>query len=146
MREALASGLDVILRVDVQGAAIKRLLPQAVFIFLTTGSEVELVQRLSQRRTETPEFAFTHRHRARRNGASPNSITSHSSTMPISWRRLCRMLSVSFAPSIAACSNGWWRCELDAATCPATCGAAFTAVEAALDVCLSSGDQRNVCG
>ncbi|MFN8596775.1 MAG: guanylate kinase [Anaerolineae bacterium] len=56
VREALASGLDVILRVDVQGAAtIKRLLPQAVFIFLTTGSEVELVQRLSQRRTETPE-------------------------------------------------------------------------------------------
>ncbi len=56
VREALASGLDVILRVDVQGAAtIKRLLPQAVFIFLSTGSEAELVQRLSQRRTETPE-------------------------------------------------------------------------------------------
>jgi guanylate kinase len=56
IREALASGQDVILRVDVQGAAtIKRLIPEAIFIFLTTGSEEELVERLSRRKTETPE-------------------------------------------------------------------------------------------
>jgi guanylate kinase len=56
IREALASGQDVILRVDVQGAAtIKRLIPQAIFIFLMTGSEPELVARLSRRKTETPE-------------------------------------------------------------------------------------------
>jgi guanylate kinase len=56
IREALASGQDVILRVDVQGAAtIKRLIPQAIFIFLMTGSEQELVERLSRRKTETPE-------------------------------------------------------------------------------------------
>ena len=56
IREALASGQDVILRVDVQGAAtIKRLIPQAIFIFLATGSEEELVERLSRRKTETPE-------------------------------------------------------------------------------------------
>jgi guanylate kinase len=56
VREALVSGLDVVLRVDVQGAAtIKRLIPQAVFIFLTTGSEAELIDRLSQRKTETPD-------------------------------------------------------------------------------------------
>ena len=56
IREAFASGQDVILRVDVQGAAtIKRLIPQAIFIFLATGSEEELIERLSRRKTETPE-------------------------------------------------------------------------------------------
>ncbi len=56
VREALASGQDVILRVDVQGAAtIKRLIPDAVFIFLATADEAELIDRLSQRHTETPE-------------------------------------------------------------------------------------------
>lgn len=56
VREALVSGQDVILRVDVQGAAtIKRLIPEAVFIFLSTNTEEELVERLSQRHTESPE-------------------------------------------------------------------------------------------
>ncbi len=56
IREALNSGQDVVLRVDVQGAAtLKRLIPQAIFIFLTVPSEEELVRRLSQRRTESPE-------------------------------------------------------------------------------------------
>ena len=56
IREALQSGHDVVLRVDVQGAAtLKRLLPEAVFIFLTTSSEEELVARLSNRQTESPE-------------------------------------------------------------------------------------------
>ena len=56
IREALQSGQDVVLRVDVQGAAtLKRLLPEAVFIFLTTSSEEELVARLSNRQTESPE-------------------------------------------------------------------------------------------
>ncbi len=56
VREALASGKDVILRIDVQGAAtIKSLYPEALLIFLTTESEEELVQRLRQRKTETPE-------------------------------------------------------------------------------------------
>jgi guanylate kinase len=56
VRDALASGQDVVLRVDVQGAAtIKRLLPEAVCVFLTTGSEEELIDRLSRRRTESPE-------------------------------------------------------------------------------------------
>ena len=44
IREALNSGQDVVLRVDVQGAAtLKRLIPQAIFIFLTTPTEEELV-------------------------------------------------------------------------------------------------------
>ncbi len=56
IRQALSSGQDVVLRVDVQGAAtLKRLLPEAVFIFLTAASEEELVQRLANRKTESPE-------------------------------------------------------------------------------------------
>src|SRR3974377_739163 len=56
IREALHSGQDVVLRVDVQGAAtLKRLIPEAVFIFLTAYSEEELVARLSNRKTESPE-------------------------------------------------------------------------------------------
>lgn len=53
VRRGLDSGLDVVLRVDVQGAAtIRRMVPQAVAIFLVASSEEEMVNRLRQRRTE----------------------------------------------------------------------------------------------
>lgn len=57
VREALASGQDVIMRVDVQGAARVRKLTAdgAALVFLTTTSEDELVQRLRARKSETPE-------------------------------------------------------------------------------------------
>ncbi len=56
VREALASGKDVLMRIDVQGAAtIRRLVPDAVLIFLTTASEEELVARLKRRKTESAE-------------------------------------------------------------------------------------------
>ena len=56
VRRALSSGLDVITRVDVQGAAtVRRLVPDAVFIFLVPGSEEELVNRLKARSSESPE-------------------------------------------------------------------------------------------
>jgi len=56
VREALAAGQDVILRIDVQGAAtIRQMAPQAVFIFLAPGSMAELEQRLRKRHTESPE-------------------------------------------------------------------------------------------
>jgi len=56
VREALASGRDVVMRLDVQGAeTIRKLAPEAVLIFLTTQSEEELVKRLKSRRTETAE-------------------------------------------------------------------------------------------
>lgn len=56
IRDALASGRHVIMRVDVQGAAtLRKLIPNALFVFLTTGSEEELVHRLRERRSETPE-------------------------------------------------------------------------------------------
>ena len=56
VRDALASGKDVIMRIDVQGAGtIRKLVPEAVLIFLTTESEEAMVQRLQARQTETPE-------------------------------------------------------------------------------------------
>jgi guanylate kinase len=56
VREALASGKNVILRIDVQGAeTIRKLAPEALLIFLTTETEEELVRRLETRKTETPE-------------------------------------------------------------------------------------------
>jgi len=55
VKQALNKGKDVIIKVDVQGAAtIKKILPQAVFIFLTPPSLEEIVLRLKQRRTESP--------------------------------------------------------------------------------------------
>jgi guanylate kinase len=57
VREALATGKDVIMRVDVQGAARVRKLTAngAALVFLTTTSEDELVERLRARKSETPE-------------------------------------------------------------------------------------------
>jgi guanylate kinase len=56
VRDALDSGKDVIMRVDVQGAAtIRRIVPNAVFIFLIAESEEAMVKRLHERKSETPE-------------------------------------------------------------------------------------------
>ena len=56
VREALASGKDVVMRIDVQGTAtIRKLAPEALLVFLTTQNEPELVSRLQERKTETPE-------------------------------------------------------------------------------------------
>jgi guanylate kinase len=56
VRQAMASGRDVLLRINVDGAAtIKRLAPEAVFIFLAPASPEELRRRLTVRRTESPQ-------------------------------------------------------------------------------------------
>jgi guanylate kinase len=56
IRDALDSGRHVIMRVDVQGAAtLRKLIPNALFVFLTTGSEEDLVHRLRERKSESPE-------------------------------------------------------------------------------------------
>ena len=56
IRDALNSGRDVIMRVDVQGAAtIRKLIPNALSVFLTTETEAELVRRLRERKSETAE-------------------------------------------------------------------------------------------
>ncbi len=55
VKQALDEGHDVIVKVDIQGAAtIRRILPQAVFIFLTPSSMDELAPRLKQRHSESP--------------------------------------------------------------------------------------------
>jgi guanylate kinase len=56
VREALAEGRDTIIKVDVQGAAnIKKILPDAVLIFILPPSVEELSKRLCRRRTESAE-------------------------------------------------------------------------------------------
>jgi len=56
VRQALASGKDVVLRIDVQGAAtIRGLCPEALLVFLSTRTMQELIERLRERKTETPE-------------------------------------------------------------------------------------------
>ena len=54
VKQALDKGQDTIVKVDIQGATtIKKILPQAVFIFLTPPSTEELRLRLKQRHTES---------------------------------------------------------------------------------------------
>ena len=51
---ALSKGIDTIVKVDVQGATtIKKILPQAVFIFLAPPSMEALEKRLRRRRSES---------------------------------------------------------------------------------------------
>ena len=53
IREAMSRGRDVLLKVDVQGAAtVRGLAPEAVLIFLMPPSFAELKQRLVQRHTD----------------------------------------------------------------------------------------------
>ncbi len=52
--QALNRGQDVILKIDVQGAAtVREIAPEAVFIFLAPPSEDELERRLRGRRSES---------------------------------------------------------------------------------------------
>jgi guanylate kinase len=54
--QALESGRDVVMRVDVQGAAtVRKIHPEAVQVFLTTESEEELANRLKARKSESTE-------------------------------------------------------------------------------------------
>ena len=56
VRAALRSGKDVVMRLDVQGAeTVRKLVPDALLIFITTDSGEELISRLKERSTETPE-------------------------------------------------------------------------------------------
>jgi guanylate kinase len=54
VRRALRSGRDILVKIDVQGAAtIKKIVPRALFVFLIPPSMEELEERLKQRRTES---------------------------------------------------------------------------------------------
>lgn len=55
VKQALERGRDTIVKVDTQGAAtIKKIIPEAVFIFLMPPLGEELATRLKQRHTESP--------------------------------------------------------------------------------------------
>ncbi len=57
VQDAFASGRDVVMRLDVQGAeTIRQLYPEALLIFLSTQTEEELIARLKARRTESKEM------------------------------------------------------------------------------------------
>jgi guanylate kinase len=56
VKEALASGKDVVMRLDVQGAStIRQLCPEALLIFLSPQDEEEMINRLQERQSESPE-------------------------------------------------------------------------------------------
>jgi guanylate kinase len=57
VREYMARGCDVVLRVDIQGArTLRRILgDSAVFVFVVAESEAVMVERLVERRTENRE-------------------------------------------------------------------------------------------
>jgi len=56
VRQALDSGHDVVMRINVQGAdTVKKLIPAAITVFLTCESEEELIARLRERGTESEE-------------------------------------------------------------------------------------------
>src|SRR5216683_4002084 len=56
IRDTLSAGRDVLLKIDVKGAAtIRSKVSDAIFIFLIPGSLEELTQRLTGRQTETEE-------------------------------------------------------------------------------------------
>ena len=75
--DALSRGLDVILKIDVQGAAtIRRIVPDAVFIFLAAPSIEELARRLRRRMTESPE-AFERRLQTAENEMAEASKFDH---------------------------------------------------------------------
>jgi guanylate kinase len=55
VKQPLEGGQDVIVKVDIQGAfTIKKLLPEAITIFLTPPTIDELFNRLTRRSTESP--------------------------------------------------------------------------------------------
>ncbi|MDY6847335.1 MAG: guanylate kinase, partial [Chloroflexota bacterium] len=56
VREAMACGEDVVMRLDVQGAeTVHNLCPDAILIFLTAKSKAEWLQRLRERRSESDQ-------------------------------------------------------------------------------------------
>lgn len=56
VRNALHAGKTVVVKVDVQGASsIRKIVPEAIFIFLLPPSMAELMRRLRGRKTDDPE-------------------------------------------------------------------------------------------
>jgi len=82
VQKALRSGRDAVMRLDVQGAeTVRKLVPEALLIFITTDSEEDLISRLKERSTETPAALAiriaTTRQELKRVGAFDYVIVNH---------------------------------------------------------------------
>lgn len=67
LTHAIDGGRDVIMRVDVQGArTLRRLLPDAVFLFMLADSEQEHMRRLRSRGSETEDSLKVRQEKLRR--------------------------------------------------------------------------------
>lgn len=65
IKEKLNQGIDVILEIEIEGATnIKKLIPEALFIFIMPPSLKTLVKRLKQRNTDTNEKILERFHTA----------------------------------------------------------------------------------
>ena len=65
IKEKLNKGIDVILEIEIEGATnIKKLVPEALFIFIMPPSLKELVRRLKKRGTESNEKIMKRFHEA----------------------------------------------------------------------------------
>lgn len=65
IKEKLNQGIDVILEIEIEGASnIKKLIPEALFIFIMPPSLKELAKRLKNRGTETNEKIMERFHTA----------------------------------------------------------------------------------
>ncbi len=66
VRAALDSGKDVVMRLDVQGAAtIREMYPEAILVFIIPGSEQEWFDRLKRRGTESDDVMHERIEKAR---------------------------------------------------------------------------------
>lgn len=65
IKEKLNKGIDVILEIEIEGATnIKKLVPEALFIFIMPPSLKELVRRLKNRGTESDDIIIKRFHEA----------------------------------------------------------------------------------
>ncbi len=65
IKEKIESGIDVILEIEIEGAAnIKKLIPEAIFIFIMPPSLKTLVKRLKKRDTESNDKILKRFHEA----------------------------------------------------------------------------------
>ena len=65
IKEKLDKGIDVILEIEIEGAMnIKKIIPEAIFIFIMPPSLKELVRRLKKRGTESNEKILKRFHNA----------------------------------------------------------------------------------
>jgi len=88
VRAPLQSGKDVVIRVDVQGAArYRHLCPDALLIFLIPTTEQEWFQRLKARQTETPESLKIRVGTAKRTGIPAHVRLCHRERWKTAWEK-----------------------------------------------------------